>query len=400
MKTQLFTRSLLAFLFVATLQAQDVTTVNAKSSDISDNLDLRAVASIFGDSKDLEDFEARLNNPKDQISNLDLNNDGKVDYLRVIESVEGNTHLIIIQSVLEKDVFQDVATVEVEKDTNNQVQVQVVGNTYMYGQNYIYEPVYVSTPLIYSNFWIGSYQPYYSPWYWNYYPTYYTYWSPYPVFRYRRHIHSHINVHHHYNYVNTRRSDRAVALYSGRRANGYERMNPNRSFVQRTSATNRYELDRTTRNINPTTRTERNNSQITNGTTRNTTNGTTRNTTRTSSNTVKEPNSATVRTPNNTSNSNTTVRTTRGTTDKITTPTTRQAPTTIQTPTRTAPPRVNTPTPNVTRTERQVPRVTPSPAPTQQVQTPRNTTVRTQQSSAPAGNRQQSSGGIQSTRRN
>ena len=45
------------------LQAQRrvVTTARAASYDISDNLDLDAVASIFGESKDLEDFEYRLN---------------------------------------------------------------------------------------------------------------------------------------------------------------------------------------------------------------------------------------------------------------------------------------------------------------------------------------------------
>lgn len=37
--------------------AQDVTTIIANSDDISDNLDLEAVASVFGESKDLEDFE-------------------------------------------------------------------------------------------------------------------------------------------------------------------------------------------------------------------------------------------------------------------------------------------------------------------------------------------------------
>ena len=113
MKTNLLLSTLMSFLFLSSL-AQDRTLVNAASSEISDNLDLRAVASIFGDSRDLEDFERRLNDPKNQISNLDLNNDNQVDYLRVIESVEGNTHLIVLQSVLGKDLFQDVATVEVE----------------------------------------------------------------------------------------------------------------------------------------------------------------------------------------------------------------------------------------------------------------------------------------------
>jgi len=61
---------------------QDVTTVEALSKDISDNLNLEAVASIFGESKDLEDFERRLNDPDLQICNLDLNENGRVDYLR------------------------------------------------------------------------------------------------------------------------------------------------------------------------------------------------------------------------------------------------------------------------------------------------------------------------------
>ncbi|AWA30427.1 hypothetical protein HYN48_10185 [Flavobacterium magnum] len=231
-------------------RAQDVTTVNAKNSDISDNLDLRAVASIFGESANLEDFEKRLNDPKAQISNLDLNNDGKVDYLRVIESTESGTHLIVIQSILDKDVFQDIATVEVEKDSNNEAQVQVVGDVYMYGPNYIYEPVYVTRPVIYSVFWTDYYRPYYSQYYWNYYPSYYYTWAPYPIYRYRRHIDVCINEHNHYNYVNVRRSQRAVTLYSGRRSNGYEVSHPNRSFSQRNNnVSNRYELDQTRKTL-------------------------------------------------------------------------------------------------------------------------------------------------------
>lgn len=245
MRTKIILSTLMS-LFIANSFAQDRTTVNATSSEISDNLDLRAVASIFGDSRDLEDFERRLNDPKNQISNLDLNYDNQVDYLRVIESVEGRTHLIVLQSVLGKDNYQDVATVEVEKDSNNRIQVQVVGDVYMYGNNYIYEPVYVSTPIIYDYFWTPYYRPYCSSWYWGYYPSYYTYWSPFPVFRYRSHIGLFINFNHHYNYVNTRRCQVAYNNYYNRRGNYYERQYPNRSFERRNSGfTNRYELDRT-----------------------------------------------------------------------------------------------------------------------------------------------------------
>lgn len=243
MKTNLLT-GIFSFFLAITSFAQDKTTVTANSSDISDNLDLRAVATIFGDASDLEDFERRLNDPKSQISNLDLNNDNYVDYLRVIESIEGNAHIIVVQAVLDKDLYQDVASIEVEKDRNNNVQVQVVGDVYMYGDNYIYEPVYVHRPIIYTSFWVSSYRPYCSSWYWNYYPTYYTYWRPFPIFRYRNHIAVHINFGHTYHYVNTRRCAYAYNAYYGRRGNGYERRYPNRSFSHRNSGySNRYEMD-------------------------------------------------------------------------------------------------------------------------------------------------------------
>lgn len=244
MKTKLLLLSLLISVFAIQTQAQDRTSVNAMNTEISDNLDLRAVASIFGDSRDLQDFERRLNDPELQISNLDLNNDNEVDYLRVIETVENRTHLIIIQSVLDDDFYQDVATIDVEKDRNNKIHVQVVGDVFMYGENYIYEPEYYITPSIYASFWLPNYRPYYSTWNWEYYPSYYYAWNPFPVFRYRNNVNISLNINNNYNYVNNRRSNRAVVLYNSRRSNGFERQNPNYSFARRNvNVTNRYELD-------------------------------------------------------------------------------------------------------------------------------------------------------------
>lgn len=243
MKTKLLFIALLTLGF-SSVQVQSQTTVYAKNSDISDNLDLRAVASMFGESANLQDFERRLNDPKYQISNLDLNGDNEVDYLRVIESVENRTHVVIIQAVLDRDVYQDIATIDVERDNYNKVSVQVVGNTYLYGANYIYEPVYSVTPVIYNSFWVTNYRPYYSTWSWNVYPTYYAAWRPYPIYRYRNNINICINVNNHYNYVSTRRSYRAPVLYESRRAYGYETRRPDYSFAQRHSnVSNRYDLD-------------------------------------------------------------------------------------------------------------------------------------------------------------
>ena len=236
----------IAFLALTSVNfAQDRTIVNANNSEVSDNLDLRAVASLFGDSQNLDDFERRLNDPKLMISNLDLNNDNQVDYLRVIESVEDRTHLIIIQSVLNQDVYQDVATVEVIKDNNNKIQVQVVGDVFMYGQNYIYEPIYVHTPVFYTNFWVSDYRPYRSNWRWNYYPTHFIAWNPFPIFRYRHNVGLCININYQYNYVEVRHGYLAYNNYYARRCNGYEMLHPNHSFKQRNSSySNRYELER------------------------------------------------------------------------------------------------------------------------------------------------------------
>ena len=85
--------SLLFFLILSSnFYSQDKTTVEAKSEEISDNLDLEAVASLFGEAKNLEDFEKKLNDPETKISNLDLNEDGEVDYLRVVENSDDKTH--------------------------------------------------------------------------------------------------------------------------------------------------------------------------------------------------------------------------------------------------------------------------------------------------------------------
>ena len=175
---------------LTSLNAQDVTTVEATDSDISENLDLEAVASVFGEAEDLEDFEKRLNDPDTQISNLDLNKDDEVDYLRVIEASKGDSRKVTIQAVIGKDKYQDVATINVDEDT----QVEVVGDVSMYGPSYVLYPVYVSPPVIVVWFWGPRYNPWRSPYYWGYYPPYYRPWRPYPTQRYRTNVHVHVNT--------------------------------------------------------------------------------------------------------------------------------------------------------------------------------------------------------------
>jgi len=211
--------------------AQDVTSIQAKSEDISDNLDLEAVASIFGESKDLEDFEKRLNDPKTQISNLDLNNDGEVDYLRVMETgTDNNVHTISIQSIIGKDQFQEVATIDVKKDSKGTTQVQLVGNVDMYGPNYYITPVYPVVPVFFAFFWVAAYSPWHSPWYWGHHPSYWHGWSPHSYNRYHGNVNVHVNRNVTYNRTNVRINNRATV---NSRNNAYFKNNSNKPFDKR-----------------------------------------------------------------------------------------------------------------------------------------------------------------------
>lgn len=238
---------LLLVLFIASgnLYAGDVTTVEAKDTDISDNLDLEAVASVFGESKDLEEFEKKLNDPETQISNLDLNEDGEVDYLRVTETSKGDTHLVTIQAVIGKDQYQDVATIDVEKKSKDETQVQVVGDVYMYGPGYIIEPVYVHPPIIFVFFWSPIYHPWHSPFYWGYYPPYYHPWHPYPRHRYRTNVNVHINVNNSYSYTSVRKSKTSIDLQKDSRRNDFGAKHPDKSFAKRNEEVkNKQELNK------------------------------------------------------------------------------------------------------------------------------------------------------------
>lgn len=224
-------------------QRRVVTTTRAASYDISDNLDLDAVASIFGESKDLEDFEYRLNDPDARISNLDLNEDGYIDYLRVLENSGDRNSLVVIQAVLDKDIYQDVATIEIERVQNGNLRVQVIGDSYIYGSNYIIEPVFVRTPVIFSFFWGPHYRPWSSPYYWNYYPRWYSYCRPYPTYRYHKHVHVHINTHNSYHHASTRNIHFSGDNYSRIRRNDYAQRYPDRAFTSRhQGVSNRNEL--------------------------------------------------------------------------------------------------------------------------------------------------------------
>lgn len=177
-----------------------------------DNLNLFAVMKLFQESQTLEVFERDLNNEDTHINNLDLDEDGRIDYIRVIDHPDGNFHTIVLQDALSPRDVQDVAVFTVERDRHGNVSIQLTGDEALYGRDYIVEPNYADLdynetpnpgytyynsssretivvtrtttveiatwPLIRFMF-LPTYVAWHSPWYYNYYPSYWHPWRPY-----------------------------------------------------------------------------------------------------------------------------------------------------------------------------------------------------------------------------
>lgn len=187
-----------------------------------DNLDLYAVLDLFRKSKTIEDFEASLNSEKQGINNLDLDNDKKIDFIKVVTKKENDSYTFILQDPISKTETQDVAVILVGKDKNKKITLQIVGDEALYGKNYIVEPapsqstaatpnpayagtnpvpaasVAVQSSPVIVYLYSPVYVPYVPPYYYGFYPPYFHPWAPVYFSMYYHNVY-----HHHAYYQNT-----------------------------------------------------------------------------------------------------------------------------------------------------------------------------------------------------
>ena len=170
-------------------------TVTSFNNDWSFYLDLQAVAAAFAESHNVQEFERILNSSSYMINNLDLNGDGFIDYLRVIEMHQGYYHTFLIQACLAANVFQDVATLVAER-MPDRLYVEVIGDPYLYGYNYIVRPTFVVRPPLWDVFGRPTYAAWNSPYYYGYWPNYYH--QPKPVYlkHYQAYVRTYMHNHH------------------------------------------------------------------------------------------------------------------------------------------------------------------------------------------------------------
>ncbi|MFZ4785363.1 MAG: hypothetical protein ACOYLH_07780 [Flavobacteriales bacterium] len=194
-----------------------------------DQLDLYAVMDAFEKTKDLESFEKTINEESSGINNFDLNADGEVDYIRVIDHNDGNVHAITLQIELSDNLIQDVAVFEIEKTGNESVSLQLVGDEDLYGSNYIIDPnadedYTKSMARIIVNVWLWpsvrfiyapGYVIYVSPFHYKRYPHWWKPWHPVQW----HHYHNRCVVYHgRYHRTHVIRAHNAHRVYKTKRA--------------------------------------------------------------------------------------------------------------------------------------------------------------------------------------
>ena len=147
-------------------------------TEAADGLDLKALSAMLKDIKDGEDLERKLNK-ENGINNLDLNEDGKVDFIKVTEFGDPKKSLgYSLTTEPVKGEEQELATIQItnEGETAN---VEVSGNKQIYGTGHHYRSSpSIGTWLLLGYMMGGNYSFYRSPYSYGSYPRYYRPYSP------------------------------------------------------------------------------------------------------------------------------------------------------------------------------------------------------------------------------
>lgn len=202
-----------------------------------DHFDLQGALELFKSAKSPEEYEKLLNEKHNGINNLDLNEDGDVDYIRVVDRGDQSAHALVLQAVLGDDLFQDVAVLEIERTADEEAVLQLLGDPDLYGEELIVEPYdekevprgkgpsgEFATEQIVVNVWFWpcvrtmwapGYVQWVSPWRWRNYPVW---WSPWRPFAWRAwHVRARPFAPRHIHVVTTHRVVKAHRIYTPHR---------------------------------------------------------------------------------------------------------------------------------------------------------------------------------------
>lgn len=200
--------SLCISFFLSANLSQAMTFIKRDSTGLpGDHFSLEGALELFRKSSSPEDFEKMLNSEDNKVNNLDLNGDGEIDYIRVIDKTDHDVHTFILQAAVTESENQDIAVIELEKKGADKAVLQIIGDEDIYGEETIIEPkeevktnagattsttvVNVAAWPVVSYVYTPSYTVWVSPYGWRArplgwrpwrpvrYAVYHPYWAPY-----------------------------------------------------------------------------------------------------------------------------------------------------------------------------------------------------------------------------
>src|SRR5258706_12360899 len=137
----------LLFFINPVLKAQDVPDSTGLPGD---NFSLEGALEMFKKASSPEEFEKLINTENNGVNNLDLNNDGNIDYVKVIDKKDGDVHAFILKDALSEPESQDIAVIELERKEKDNAVLQIAGDEDIYGEETIVEPSDDATGFIHA----------------------------------------------------------------------------------------------------------------------------------------------------------------------------------------------------------------------------------------------------------
>jgi hypothetical protein len=159
-------------------QQNNVTVENANAPA---GFDVNKLAQLVKTSTNPQVLEKGINDPKNQINNLDLDKDGNIDYLKVEEN--GPNRLKVVDDVSDADSVT-VARIKIDPDsTTNTANLDVTGNPQYAGDNNYYHSSFSFTDFLLLSYLMRPHVYYMPMYHYGYYPSYYTRVHTYSNFR-------------------------------------------------------------------------------------------------------------------------------------------------------------------------------------------------------------------------
>ena len=184
---------LLSIALMTSCTEQPVNNVQIQSAAIP-GFNVQNFAQLIKTTADPAKIERDINDSNNTVNNLDLNKDGRIDFLTVNET---DKTIQIVDNDVNPGVT--VCTMTVSPQGNNQAAVNIQGSQQYCGNDYSYHSNFTLTDFLLLNYLMTPHHSYYYPHYvYGYHPYYYHpyYYHPYGSRSYRTVTRSYTTITH------------------------------------------------------------------------------------------------------------------------------------------------------------------------------------------------------------